>query len=278
MPTTSSFLPHHSIVTAQGVSPTRYMLVLHGIFGSGGNFRSFIRRVADARPDWGFVLVDLRGHGQSLDAPPPHTLESCAQDLVQLGEKLSLNIRGIMGHSFGGKVSLAYAALRPNELDEVWVLDSTPSVRADGMKTVGAAHVLDTLDALPDTFPSREFFFDHMAASGMDRPQIEWLAMNVRRDGDAFRFRLDLPTIRALLEDYFSRDLWTPIEQPDNRRRLGFIIGGRSTTVSQPDRDRLSKLAASNPKLEIHILQNADHWIHVDDPDGLFTILRQALA
>jgi len=278
MHTTSSFLPHHAIVTAQGASPTRYMLVLHGIFGSGGNFRSFIRRVADARPDWGFVLVDLRGHGQSLGAPPPHTLESCAQDLVHLGQQLSLNVRGIMGHSFGGKVSLAYAALRPNELDEVWVLDSTPSVRADGMKTVGAAHVLDTLDALPATFPSREFFFDHMAASGMDRPQIEWLAMNVRRDGDAFRFRLDLPTIRALLEDYFSRDLWAPIEQPDSRRRLGFIIGGRSITVSPPDRDRLSKLSASNPKLEVHVLQNADHWVHVDDPDGLFAILRDALT
>lgn len=272
------FLPFHSFVTAPGANPSRYMLVLHGIFGSGGNFRSFIRRVADACPHWGFVLVDLRGHGQSLGAPAPHTVESAARDLVHLGEEFGLNIRGIMGHSFGGKVSLAYAALRPDELDEVWVLDSTPSVRIDGLKTVGAAHVLDTLEALPATFPSREFFVDHMAASGMDRPQIEWLAMNVRRDGDAFRFRLDLPTIRALLEDYFARDLWPPIEEPDNRRRLGFIIGGRSITVSQPDRDRLAKLASHNPKLEIHVLPNADHWVHVDDPDGLFAILRNAFA
>lgn len=275
---TSSFLPHHAIVTAPGSNPTQYMLVLHGIFGSGGNFRSFIRRVADACPHWGFVLVDLRGHGQSLDAPPPHSLESCALDLVRLGKHLNLDVRGIMGHSFGGKVSLAYAALRPGELDEVWVLDSTPSVRIDGLKTVGAAHVLDTLEALPPTFPSRDFFFDHMTASGMDKPQIEWLAMNVRRDGDSFRFRLDLPTIRALLEDYFARDLWLPIEQPDGRRRMGFIIGGRSITVSQPDRDRLAKLATHNAKLEVHILQNADHWVHVDDPEGLFTILRHALA
>jgi esterase len=275
---TSTFLPHHAIVTAPGSNPTRYMLVLHGIFGSGGNFRTFIRRLVDACPQWGFVLIDLRGHGLSVDAPPPHSLESSAQDLVRLGEHLNLNIRGILGHSFGGKVSLAYASLRPGELDEVWVLDSTPSVRADGMKTVGAAHVLDTLDALPATFPSREFFIDHMAASGMDRPQIEWLAMNVRREGDAFRFRLDLPTIRALLEDYFARDLWQPIEEPDGRRRMGFILGGRSITVSPDDRVRLAKLASHNPKLEVHILDNADHWLHVDDPDGLFAILRQALA
>lgn len=274
----STFLSSHSVVTAPNAAPTRFMFVLHGIFGSGGNFRTFIRRLVDACPNWGFVLVDLRGHGQSLDAPAPHTLESAARDLVHLGAHLKLNMRGIMGHSFGGKVSLAYAQLRRDELDEVWVLDSTPSVRIDGMKTVGAAHVLDTLDKLPETFPSREFFIQHMTASGMDRPQIDWLAMNVRRDGDAFRFRLDLSTIRALLEDYFTRDLWSVVEQSDAQGRLGFIIGGRSITLSPSDRDRLSKLADGNPKLEVHTLPNADHWVHVDDPDGLFAVLKRALG
>lgn len=275
---TPTFLPFHTLVTAAGASPTRYMFVLHGIFGSGGNFRTFVRRIADVCPDWGFVLVDLRGHGQSLGAPAPHTIESAAQDLVHLGAHLGLNLRGIMGHSFGGKVALAYGALRPDELDEVWVLDSTPSVRVDGMKTVGAAHVLDTLDALPATFPSREFFFDHMTASGMNRPEIEWLAMNVRRDGDVFRFRLDLQTIRALLEDYFTRDLWSVVERVDTRHRLGFIVGGRSITVSAADRERLSKLSDNNPKLEVHVLENAGHWVHVDDPEGLFRILYRALC
>lgn len=277
MPDVSTFLPFHSVVTAPNSTPTRYMFVLHGIFGSGGNFRTFIRRVVEACPGWGFVLVDLRGHGQSLGAPAPHTVESAALDLVHLAAHLKLNLRGIMGHSFGGKVSLAYAGMRPDELDEVWVLDSTPGVRIDGMKTVGAAHVLDTLDKLPETFPSRDFFFEHMAASGMARPQIEWLAMNVRRDGDVFRFRLDLPTIRSLLEDYFTHDLWSVVEQ-HHHGRLGFIIGGRSITLSQSDRDCLAKLCSTNPTLEVHTLPNADHWVHVDDPDGLFAVLRRALG
>ncbi|HRI70340.1 MAG TPA: alpha/beta hydrolase, partial [Polyangium sp.] len=267
-----TFLPFHSVINAADSKPTRYMFVLHGIFGSGGNFRTFIRRLADTCPNWGFVLVDLRGHGQSLGAPPPHTVESAAQDLVHLGTHLGLEIRGVMGHSFGGKVALAYAELRQDELDEVWVLDSTPSVRIDGMKNVGAGHVLDTLDALPERFPSREFFFEHMTASGMNRGEIEWLAMNVRRDGDAFRFRLDLKTIRALLEDYFTRDLWGPVERSDARRRMGFVIGGRSVTVNETDRARLSKLAETSPRLELHALEHADHWVHVDDPEGLFRI------
>ena len=117
-----TFLPFHSIVTATSANPSRYMLVLHGIFGAGGNFRTFIRRLADTCPNWGFVLVDLRGHGQSLGAPPPHTVEASAQDLVHLGTHLGLEIRGIMGHSFGGKVALAHAGLRPDELGVVLFL------------------------------------------------------------------------------------------------------------------------------------------------------------
>src|ERR1700679_538748 len=121
----SSFVPSHARVTAPGAEPSRWMLVLHGILGSGANFRSFARRLAAARPDWGFVLVDLRMHGQSQEAPPPHTLAAAAEDLVRLGVELALPIAGVMGHSFGGKVALAYTGAAPRELEQVWVLDAS---------------------------------------------------------------------------------------------------------------------------------------------------------
>lgn len=59
---------------------------------------------------------------------------------------------------------------------------------------------------------------------------------------------------------------------------MGFIIGGKSITLSADDRARLSKLAAVDSTLEVHVLERADHWVHVDDPDGLFAIVRSALA
>jgi len=87
----SAFLPHHVLIPAAqeaSAGPAQWMLVLHGILGSGGNWRSFARRVAEACPSWGFVLVDLRMHGLSQGAPPPHTVESAARDLVRLGDLL----------------------------------------------------------------------------------------------------------------------------------------------------------------------------------------------
>src|SRR5262249_30264118 len=101
MSSTSSFIPAHALVTAPDAAPSRWMLVLHGILGAGANFRSFARRLAIACPDWGFVLADLRMHGQSQGAPPPHTIDAAAADLVRLTDAIERPISAVMGHSFG---------------------------------------------------------------------------------------------------------------------------------------------------------------------------------
>jgi len=106
--------------------PQRWAFVLHGVFGRGANWRLFSRRLAEARDDWGFVLVDLRGHGGSCGAPPPHDLVTTAADLGRLEASVPGPVRGVLGHSLGGKVALQYASTKLGELDQVWVLDSRP--------------------------------------------------------------------------------------------------------------------------------------------------------
>ena len=49
----------HALVTAPGQTPDRWMLFLHGILGSGANWRTVARKIVAARPQWGAVLVDL---------------------------------------------------------------------------------------------------------------------------------------------------------------------------------------------------------------------------
>ena len=113
------------IVTASGVdSPAHIGWILHGILGSGRNWRSFARALAKSRPDWGFVLPDLRNHGATGPLPGPHTLSACVADLDGLPAP-----DWVAGHSFGGKVALAWAAERGLDSDvrDVWVLDSIPS-------------------------------------------------------------------------------------------------------------------------------------------------------
>ena len=73
---------HHELVQPPGTSPDAWLYLLPGIYGAGRNWGSVMRRWVQERPDWGAVLIDLRGHGASQGFSPPHTLESAAADLI----------------------------------------------------------------------------------------------------------------------------------------------------------------------------------------------------
>ena len=280
----SELLLHHTTVTAPGAQPSRYLLVLHGILGSGGNFRSFVRRLSAARPEWGFVLVDLREHGQSLGAPPPHTLAAAAGDLVRLEASLGLPVSGVMGHSFGGKVALAFTQARQSEgggeLDEAWILDASPGTRRD--RSGMTERVLGMLRSIEWPLPSRESFLHIAGEHGFSPAIAEWLAMNVRRASDekneGVTLRLDLDAIGAMLEDYFSVDLWPALEAAHGARSFHVVVAGDSDAYDAADRARLSAIAGKNPRVHAHLVEGAGHWVHVDKPDALFELLRRNLA
>jgi esterase len=270
------FLPAYTPITAPGATPSRWMLVLHGILGSGANWRSFILRLAAARPEWGFLLVDLRLHGRSQGAPPPHTVEAAADDLVRLDASLGLPIAGVMGHSFGGKVALAYTAVVGHVLDETWVLDASPGTRRDRSSSTEA--VLGTLREVPQPLPSRERFLEIIASRGYPRAIAEWLAMNLRHADDGYRLRLDLDAVAELLDAYFATDLWPVLERADRARAFHVVVAGRSDAFDAAERARLAALAERDPRVHPHLIAEAGHWVHVDAPAALFALISGALS
>jgi pimeloyl-ACP methyl ester carboxylesterase len=267
---------HHELVQMANTAPARWALVLHGVFGSGANWRMFMRRLCEVRPDWGFVLVDLRGHGRSPPLLPPHDLDAAAADLHDLERHVALPISGVIGHSLGGKVALAYAATRAGELDSVWSLDSQPGARDEERNSPTRA-VLELLEALPPRFDDRQSFVALVEKAGQPRAIAAWLAMSLLRDGEGYRLGMDLVAIRSILEDFFRRDLWTEIERHDPRRQLHVVMAGRSYVWRDGDRQRLEQLDANRAGVHLHFLDEAGHWVHVDAPDALRDRLAQQL-
>jgi pimeloyl-ACP methyl ester carboxylesterase len=272
----SRFVPAHALVTAPAATPTRWMLMLHGLLGSGANWRSFARRLASAIPAWGFVLVDLRMHGESQDAPPPHTLDAAADDLVALRDAIARPIAGVLGHSFGGKVALAYAARARHELEQVWVLDASPGSRQG--QASGAREVLQLLRRLPPRFPSREAFVEAVVGGGEERAIADWLAMNLRATEGGFRLQLDLEAVGALLESYVAADLWQVLERAEGAKAFHVVVAGRSDAFNREARARLAAIPSREPRVHEHILADSGHWVHVDAPEALFALLTHALG
>src|SRR5690606_9416114 len=132
--------------------PTRWLYVLHGIYGTGRNWGSLARRLVESLDGWGAILVDLRLHGDSRGFAPPHTVGAAAEDLRRLEASIGLSPSAILGHSFGGKVALQRAALGGLSADQIWVADTTLETREPG----GTAwRVLEIVRGLPDQFASR---------------------------------------------------------------------------------------------------------------------------
>jgi pimeloyl-ACP methyl ester carboxylesterase len=277
----------HAIVTAppgkDGVvrAPERWMLFLHGILGSGANWRTFAKQIIGADPSWGAVLVDLRLHGESLEGfAPPHTVAACARDIKELIAELEAKgpgqVRGVLAHSFGGKVALELAKQRLRDFEHVFIIDSTPSARPDAKGSESTKHIVDLLGDLPSEFANRAAFMAWIEERGVSRPTAMWLAMNVRAipNTTRFVFRIDLAGIRELLADYFRTDLWDVLEHPPGAMQAHLVVGGKSGVVDAADREHAKRC----PQTTLDVIAEADHWVHVDAPDALRAIVLGYLA
>jgi esterase len=273
-PVNAPLLAHQWVRPSAG-SPERVLLMLHGVFGMGTNFRTIAGRLCEQNPGWAVVLADLRGHGQSQGFAPPHTLPAAADDVLRLAASLELPVRAIAGHSFGGKVVLAALEQQPGWVRTAVVLDSDPGVAQMDVASSLVLRVLEALEALPRVLPSREFFQAELAAREFPQAIVAWLAMNVRRDGDAYSLRLDLPAIRSMLEDYRTRDYF-PMLEASHKVALHYLIAGNGSALGPASQQRVNVLGQQG-LLTVHHLANAGHWLHVDAPERVLEILTAAL-
>ena len=78
--------------------------------------------VAEAFPGWRCILPDLRGHGDS-DNPGSYSILKFLADLEALVRHFSLEDFVLVGHSLGGHISVRYAALYPERIRALVLID-----------------------------------------------------------------------------------------------------------------------------------------------------------
>lgn len=104
------------------------IVLIHGL---ATNMAFWYAGVANALAAAGeVVLFDLRGHGRSAMPRSGYTADAIAQDLLALFDRLDIPRAHVVGHSYGGLVSLEFALKYPERTESLVIADTRlPSVQ-----------------------------------------------------------------------------------------------------------------------------------------------------
>ncbi|KAG2489137.1 hypothetical protein HYH03_012363 [Edaphochlamys debaryana] len=242
---------------------------------------SFAKMLVEGFPSWQVLLVDLRCHGESAALPSrpqgPHGVGEAAGDVLELLRQLRLFPRVLIGHSFGGKVVMSMVQQFPGRLPrpvQVWVLDSLPGeVRAGGGPSTpdhpGA--LIELLRSLPTPAASRGAVMDAVTAAGFSTDIARWVVTNLRPvpGGGGWGWTFDLDGIAQMYSSYETTELWGLLQSPPPGLSVDFVKAERSTfRWGGADEARIA--AAGHA---VHLLPRSGHWVHTDNPLGLFELL-----
>ena len=231
----------------------RPVLVLHGLFGSGINWRSIARRL-ETRLEC--HLVDQRNHGRS---PHAHgmTYPALAADVLAYLDARRIDRAGFIGHSMGGKTAMSLALLAPERVRWLIVADIAPDRSPDDHRPI-----VDALQSLPiDSLASRSGADAALSSSIADPGLRQFLLQNLICDGACLRWRIDLQSIAEALPGLRAFPRATPgavYEGPTL-----FMRGERSQYLMPRHEPRIRALF---PCASIATIAGAGHWLHAEQP------------
>jgi pimeloyl-ACP methyl ester carboxylesterase len=268
-----AFVPSHALIGEPGAA--KLALLLHGALGSGSNLRSLAVKLSRLRPEYRFCLVDLRHHGDSQGAPPPNTLEACARDLDALIHQLGQEPAVIAGHSFGGKTALMFGSLFPGRARQIWTLDSNPGSQEPSPDNE-VVRVLQTIRKTTTPASDRQHVVAELMALGLSSGTANWLGTNLHKGAEGLVWRFNLDAIYELMLDYFRMDLWPVLEHPTSGSDFRVVVAERSDRWAPENRSRIQQVADGST-VSLHVVPNAGHWLHVDNPAFLLELMGRDL-
>lgn len=248
--------------------------LLHGIFGSGNNWRGFLQKLLEERPDLRVILIDLRNHGESPHFTESNTLMQAAFDVLDL-QRVVGSFQAVIGHSFGGKVALQCANIPfHNEIEEIWVLDASPGPTTTDLNDQNeVVRVLNMLRSIKLPVDKRSLVKEQLLEKGASMMISQWMTTNLQRRDEGYCWKFNLDGIQEMLEDYFQQDLWLVLEDPDLPMSVNMI---RASQSDRWDEDSIYRLDNLPTRSNSYVLE-AGHWLHVDNPKGLLKILKKKL-
>ena len=267
--------------TIPGLPP---ILLIHGL-ASAANIWDLTAPVL-AQRGFRVVALDQRGHGASDKPDHGYTFEEILADDHAVAEALHLERPVVVGHSWGGGVVLNYAAVYPQDVHAIVLVDGgfiqmgqrTGWTKEQMLKELAPPQFAGTPKDVFLTYPQRGPLAEVWS------PQLEDIFLHIveLRADNTVAPRLSLANHLQILEAMWDQQTVGLYDQvtcpillvcPEQQ-----ATDDRSRQFQAAKREGIARILAAHPSVRVEYLADTIHDVPLQRPDALAGLIAQMTA
>ena len=248
------------------------MLLLHGLRGHSHAWNDVSARFCG---DYRILALDQRGRGETDWAPRgDYSTNAFVADIEEFCYTVGIEKFTLVGHSMGGRNSMAFAGRNPGMLEKLVIVDIGPDI-----DPAGSSRITRELVDVPQEFDSFDAQFDYMnkqnrfASEPVLRRRLKYASRELPNGKIGWRYD---PEIRAQRRDGTGAtppDLWEPLSKITCPTLI--VRGTETDTLSLDVANRMVDTLADG--LLVHV-ENAAHMVFEDNPGDFNAALADFLG
>ena len=248
------------------------MLLLHGLRGHCHSWDDVAARFCG---DYRVLALDQRGRGETDWAPRgDYSTDAFVADLEEFCYTLGIEKFTLIGHSMGGRNSMAFAGRNPDMLERLVIVDIGPEI-----DPVGSARITRELVEVSLEFDSFEDALRHVmsqnrfASESVMRRRLTHQTRELPNGKIGWRYDPEIREQRRNGTGAPPPDLWEPLSKITCPTLI--VRGSETDTISLSVAERMVETLA-NGKL-VHV-DNAAHMVFEDNPGDFNAALADFLG
>ena len=239
------------------------MLLLHGLRGHGHSWDNFSEAACQ---DYHVLAFDQRGRGESDPAPGgDYSTEAFVADLDGVFEALQLDSAILVGHSMGGRNSMAFTGRYPERVNKLIIVDIGPAPHPKGGS---GQRIRREIVGVPEEFDSFEDVYNHVRTENTLPPEyvlrrrLKYQTKELPNGKIGWRYDL------AIREQWRqgtvapSESLW-----PEYREFTCPILLVRGVETDNLVSELAQEMLEANSHATLVEIQRAHHMVFEENPD-----------